>query len=93
VASCLHGTVIGRVQGVGFRWCTREKALELGLSGWVRNRRDGNVEVWIEGEDADVRAMGDWLRRGPPHASVERIALDAAEPAGHREFEVRPTAR
>jgi acylphosphatase len=89
----LHGRVTGRVQGVGFRWSTREKAESLAVTGWVRNCSDGSVEVWIEGEDADVASMAAWLRHGPAHAFVERTALTDAEPAGHREFDVKPTGR
>jgi acylphosphatase len=55
--------VKGRVQGVGFRWWTRARALELGLTGWARNTPDGRVEVVMEGpEEACVKLLG--LLRG-----------------------------
>ena len=91
--SCVHGRIRGRVQGVGFRWSTRERAVELGVTGWVRNLLDGSVEVWLEGDEGSVDAMVAWLRRGPRHAGVERTELLAAQPDGHREFDVRPTER
>lgn len=49
--------VSGQVQGVGFRWWTRARALELGLSGWARNRPDGRVEVVAEGSDPALQAL------------------------------------
>lgn len=58
----LTAWVRGRVQGVGFRWCTRAKALELGLTGYARNLDDGRVEVVAEGPRASCQQLLDWLR-------------------------------
>lgn len=67
--------VHGRVQGVGFRFATVEAARGLRVDGWVRNRRDGTVEAWLQGpEDAVLRAI-DWARRGPPTARVARVEV------------------
>ena len=63
----------GRVQGVWFRAWTAERAQELGLSGWVRNRRDGSVEALFAGPEPVVRHMIEQCRDGPPLARVERI--------------------
>nr|WP_239100501.1 acylphosphatase [Phycicoccus sp. CSK15P-2] len=65
-----RGTVFvrGRVQGVGFRWWTRSRALELGLSGWARNTDDGRVEVAAEGARDDVERLVDLLREEPSGA-------------------------
>ncbi len=63
----------GRVQGVGFRWSLMEKAGELGLDGWVRNRVDGSVEALISGTGESVDALTAWAHRGPPHARVDRV--------------------
>ena len=60
----LTAHVKGRVQGVGFRWWTRARALELGLRGSASNLTDGRVEVIAEGEEQDVRALVELLR-GP----------------------------
>ncbi|QKE84235.1 acylphosphatase [Arthrobacter sp. NEB 688] len=60
--------VRGRVQGVGFRWWTRARALELGLAGWARNTADGRVEVVAEGARADVEALLRLLREEPSGA-------------------------
>lgn len=72
--------VSGRVQGVFFRDSTREKAEELGLSGYVRNTPDGDVEALFEGPPENVREMVRWCEQGPPHASVENVDVDH-EPA------------
>lgn len=65
--------VKGRVQGVGFRWSTSRVARELGLSGTVRNRPDGSVEVHVEGREGDVRRLREWLGEGPASAHVREI--------------------
>ncbi|MBF0164736.1 MAG: acylphosphatase [Magnetococcales bacterium] len=72
-ANCLRLRIHGRVQGVWFRESTKSRALELGVSGWVRNLGDGTVEAEMHGEVAAVRALADWCRVGPPAARVERV--------------------
>lgn len=85
----LHAFVSGRVQGVAFRWTTRSRALELGLSGWVRNLEDGRVEAWAEGQAQAVREMLAWLHEGPSAARVRGVVTHPAEPEGLRGFQVR----
>jgi len=70
----------GRVQGVGYRAWTEMRALERGLQGWVRNRRDGSVEALFDGLEQVVDAMIDDCRRGPPGARVDGIDQRAAQP-------------
>ena len=67
--------VIGRVQGVGFRWYVRAEAARLGLAGWVRNQPDGSVEVAVDGPPGARDALVGALRRGPPSAVVDRVEL------------------
>ncbi|KAF6263990.1 Acylphosphatase-domain-containing protein [Scenedesmus sp. NREL 46B-D3] len=69
----LHVYVSGRVQGVFFRNYTMRKALELGVTGWVRNKRDGRVEVMAEGHPDDLESMLKWLHTGSPEAGVAGI--------------------
>ena len=80
--------IFGRVQGVFFRNWTMDRARALGVRGWVRNRRDGSVELAAWGEDAAVEALIAACRAGPPAARVERIEVESAEgdgpPAGFR---------
>ncbi len=63
----------GRVQGVGFRAWTEVTALECGLQGWVRNRRDGSVEALFAGSAEAVATMIEYCRRGPPGARVDAV--------------------
>jgi acylphosphatase len=76
----LHLKVLGRVQGVGFRWWAQQRAIALGLRGWVCNRDDGSVEVAAGGPRGAVEALHDALRRGPPGATVS--ALQPLGPLG-----------
>ncbi len=84
-----YAIVTGRVQGVAFRWHTREEARRLGVGGWVRNCADGSVEAWLEGAPDKVMALADWLRRGPPAARVSEVLLREREPSGLSDFELR----
>ncbi len=70
----------GRVQGVGYRNWMVDKARELGISGWVRNRVDGSVEALISGDVAAVEELSRLCRRGPRLAEVSSITEDLAEP-------------
>lgn len=66
--------VVGRVQGVGFRWWTRRQAEQLGLTGWVRNADDERmVEVVAEGDPEQLRVLERHLRQGPHGARVETV--------------------
>lgn len=69
--------ISGRVQGVFFRAYTRETAMSLNLTGWVRNLYDGSVEAVFEGDDTNVQSMLEWCKKGPPHAVVRHV--DASE--------------
>ncbi len=69
----LQLTVRGRVQGVYFRASTQREARRLGLSGWVKNRPDGSVEVLAEGEEASIRELYGWAQKGPSAARVDRV--------------------
>jgi acylphosphatase len=69
----------GRVQGVFFRDWTVETARRLGLSGWVRNRRDGSVEVLAIGDEAAVERLIAACHEGPPHARVDRVGVEPAD--------------
>jgi acylphosphatase len=88
----MHVIVSGRVQGIGFRWFVREAALELDLSGCVRNRDDGTVEVEADGDDAGMARFRTRLRDGPPHAYVRSVDdvddADGAKRELPRPFEI-----
>lgn len=63
----------GRVQGVYYRESMRQEAMRLGVTGWVRNRRDGSVEALVQGESSLVAELVNWCHRGPPAAHVEAV--------------------
>lgn len=69
----LHFLIQGRVQGVGFRWYVHREASELDLRGWVRNTEDGDVEVVVHGDAADLNELRASLRRGPRGSRVDRV--------------------
>jgi acylphosphatase len=83
--------VEGRVQGVGFRWWVVEQARGLGLDGWVRNRRDGSVEVLAIGEADAVARLGRACEAGPSAASVRSVTVEAAADDGSAGFEQKAT--
>lgn len=84
--------VFGIVQGVFFRAWAREQARALGVRGWIRNRRDGSVELQAHGEDGPVEALIARCRQGPPAARVERVDVETIGAEGPQDFEIAPTA-
>jgi len=70
-----HVFISGRVQGVFFRASTTEEAKRLGLTGWVRNMRDGRVEAVFEGEESLVDVMVSWCHKGPSYSNVEDVEV------------------
>ena len=74
--------ITGRVQGVGYRYSAVIRANQRGLVGWVRNTRDGHVEVVAEGPSGDLDAFIDWCRRGPSAAWVDEVRVDWEAPTG-----------
>lgn len=68
--------VEGRVQGVCFRYYTRQRAQELGLTGWVRNEPDGSVKVLAEGSRPQLNELVAFLHRGPDGAKVTNVSLE-----------------
>lgn len=77
----LQVVIRGRVQGVGFRAWAEVTALELGVGGWVRNRRDGAVEAVLAGPEQAVLTMIELCRNGPPGARVDALDQREAGPA------------
>jgi acylphosphatase len=69
----LTAHVAGRVQGVGFRFHTEREARRQGITGWVRNRADGTVELVAEGPRDALERLLAWCRQGPPQARVARV--------------------
>ncbi|HWI31869.1 MAG TPA: acylphosphatase [Microbacterium sp.] len=88
----VHVVVTGDVQGVGYRYTLRLIAVEAGVAGWVRNRRDGAVEAEIEGAPAQLDQVLAWMAEGPPGSRVDDARVTDAAPTGERGFEVRRDA-
>jgi acylphosphatase len=86
----LHVVVSGSVQGVFFRGHTRKAAQNLGLMGWVRNLRDGRVEIVAEGEIEKLRELLQWCHQGPRQARVDTIDVTWEKATGKFDrFEIR----
>jgi acylphosphatase len=86
----LTATVVGRVQGVGFRAYTQEEAFRLHLTGWVRNEWDGSVKVVAEGPDDALNRLLAWLHRGPPSAHVNHVDFSWSDATGDMQgFQIR----
>lgn len=81
--------VSGRVQGVFFRQSTKQKAVELGVVGFVRNESDGTVTIEAEGDPAALDALIAWCHEGPTYATVERVDVEDGTLKHFTRFEVR----
>jgi acylphosphatase len=86
-----HVRIEGRVQGVWFRGWVVDEARARGLSGWVRNRRDGTVEAVFAGPEAEVCAMVALCRTGPPAADVSAVVEGKAAMPAQPGFRQVPT--
>lgn len=90
-----HLRIAGRVQGVGYRYALGAEAQANGISGWIRNRRDGTVEAVVQGDAQAVEEIIAWAKRGPTTARVTKVDAQAARGELDRPyagFEELPTA-
>lgn len=85
----IKAVVTGKVQGVFFRASTKQCADELSLSGWVRNTRDGTVELEAEGDDTQINKFVDWLQKGPDIARVAHVDVERITVQEDSEFKIR----
>ncbi|MDN5871137.1 MAG: acylphosphatase [Nitrococcus sp.] len=86
---CIRCYVSGRVQGVFYRASTRERAVQLGLRGYVRNLSDGRVEVVACGDAVALDSLAAWLREGSPRSLVSDLRVEPAPDPGLQEFDIR----
>lgn len=87
--TCLRVLVSGLVQGVGYRYSTKQKAIALGIVGWVRNLPDGRVEATIQGEALSIDSMMKWFYEGPPAARVTAVETEQRPSQALEGFEIR----
>ena len=86
----MHMLVKGTVQGVYYRYNTLIKAGEYHLTGWVRNRTDGSVEILCEGSEENINSMVQWCKTGPERACVREIETTWERYTGEfNAFEIR----
>jgi len=85
-------SITGHVQGVFFRNWSQTQAEELGVLGWIRNRQDGSVEVFVQGAEDAVTAFVAAVRTGPESAEVGAVLVAPAAPRELSRFEVMPDA-
>ena len=71
----VHVIISGHVQGVWYRASTKQKAEQLGITGWVRNTADGCVEAVFEGEEKKVEELIRWCHHGPPLAKIDKVEI------------------
>lgn len=77
-----HVFISGHVQGVWFRANTRDKAEQLGLTGWVKNTYNGNVEAVFEGDEEIINEIIAWCHKGPSLANVSNVKVDFKDYTG-----------
>ncbi|MGH7813106.1 MAG: acylphosphatase [Candidatus Binataceae bacterium] len=75
----MHLVIRGRVQGIGFRFAASDEASAMGLTGWVRNRPGGEVEIIAEGRRETLQMLAKWANSGPRMARVESVAEEWSE--------------
>ena len=86
----VHILISGKVHGVGFRICTVDQAEASNLTGWVRNREDGKVEIVAEGEEGNIDAFLQWCKTGPDSAAVSGVKTVFSEATGEYDsFSIR----
>jgi acylphosphatase len=87
-----HLKIQGLVQGVFFRESFKSQAMDLSLTGWIRNRKDGTVEAFVQGESEAIAKIEIWARSGPPKAKVEKVEVsDSLWDSNCTEFSRLPT--
>jgi acylphosphatase len=84
--------IVGLVQGVGYRYAFADEAEAIGLTGWVRNRKDGSVEACVCGPETAIERIVAWAHKGPPAARVSSVSVSDSDEAAAEHFEIRPTA-
>lgn len=80
--------ISGRVQGVGFRFETRQMARIHGIKGFVKNMNDGRVYIEAEGNELQMKEFLTWCRKGPTHSRVDEVSTEMGEIKGFEFFDI-----
>ena len=81
--------IYGRVQGINFRFYTREKAQSLDVAGFVKNEPDNSVLIEAEGTKENLGKLMTWCKSGPLRAEVERVTIEEKDIVGYKNFEIK----
>jgi len=81
-----HLLIKGRVQGVYYRASAKDKAIQLSLTGWVKNTAAGDVEAVVTGPETAIQSFIAWCRQGPPAAEVEDVKVNPMPETAFEEF-------
>lgn len=84
----IHLQISGKVQGVYFRASAKEAAEQLGLTGWVKNSANGDVESVANGSEEKLAKFVEWCKMGPPGAKVENVVVKNIQEAAFRDFAI-----
>ena len=84
----IHLLIKGEVQGVFYRASAKEQALQLGVTGWVKNTAEGHVEIVATASDSKLQQFVKWCRKGPAKASVESIDMQTVDEQQFEEFTI-----
>ena len=80
--------IMGRVQGVGFRWSAANEARNRNIKGYVKNLSDGSVYLEAEGSLIQLNIFVDWCKKGPAFGSVESVTIDTSPPVNYLDFRI-----
>ena len=84
----IHIIVSGKVRGVFYRVTAKEVADKIGITGWVKNTKEGNVEILASGDEAGLEEFTSWCRKGPSRSIVENVDITPAPNEKHESFSV-----
>jgi acylphosphatase len=84
----VHLIIKGKVQGVFFRASARDQARNIGVTGWVKNTAEGNVEAVVSGEENKVRSFIEWCRKGPDEAVVTNVDIIKSTEEEFKDFKI-----
>lgn len=85
----VHLIIKGRVQGVFYRASAKHLAREIGVTGWIKNTDEGDVEIVAAGTEEQLRRLVEWCKVGPTQAKVKEVIIDHLEEESFKDFEIR----